>query len=59
MQQIDIGELPSRETRNQRQHRGVGFWESAGSNRKPSFDLTQKSFGCTAIISTDDQSVIS
>ena len=59
MQQIDIGKLPFREMRNQRKHRGVGLWESTGNNRKPSFYLAQKFFGCMAILSADDQSVIS
>src|SRR5882724_11316318 len=59
MQQIDIGKLPSRETRNHRQHRGVWLWESSGSNLKPPFYFTQKFFRCMAILSTDDQSVIS
>src|ERR1700674_1490821 len=59
MQRMDIGKLPSRETCNYRQHRGVGLWESPGSNRKPSFYFTEKFFGCRAITSTDDQPVIS
>jgi len=53
MQQIDIRKLPSRETRDHCQHRGVGLWESPGSNRKPSFYFTQKFFGGMAMLSAD------
>jgi hypothetical protein len=59
MQQINIGKLPSRETRNHREHRGVWLWESSGSNRKPPFYFTEKFFRCMAIRSTNDQSVVS